>query len=203
MMRAKIAAYTQGQAAGRAAVPGRPARLPPRSMATRSRPFSTAIRAQRCAKIDALVGAQPNNAYFHEMRGDVLMKANRPAEPPSASQRACGSIRHPACCRSRSARRCSRPATPERCSSAVAELREGLDARPRICHRLSLSRAGLWPARARSPRPSLPRRKAISIAATTSDAQDLRGARPAEAAARLARLAARTGHHQLSEPPGR
>lgn len=32
------------------------------------------------AKVEALLKEQPKNPYFHELRGDVLMKANRPAD---------------------------------------------------------------------------------------------------------------------------
>jgi predicted Zn-dependent protease len=40
------------------------------------------------AKTDALLKAQPNNPYFHELRGDILVKLNKPADAAKAYQRA-------------------------------------------------------------------------------------------------------------------
>lgn len=79
MIRAKIAAYTQGHAAAT-----RLFRDNPRSAAAL---YADAIGTflagnSRAAvgKMDALVRAGPNNPYFHEMRGEILIKAGRPAE---------------------------------------------------------------------------------------------------------------------------
>jgi len=39
-------------------------------------------------KIDALLKQQPKNPYFHELRGDALMKTNQPAKAAEAYARA-------------------------------------------------------------------------------------------------------------------
>lgn len=87
MIRAKIAAYTQGHAAA-----GRLFRNNPRSApalyADAIGTFLSGNPRAAVGKIDALVKAQPQNAYFHEMRGEILMKAGRPAEAADAFARA-------------------------------------------------------------------------------------------------------------------
>lgn len=79
LMRAKIAAYTQGQAAA-----SRLFRDNPRSAAALYADaigtFLSGNSRAAVGKIDALVRAAPNNPYFHEMRGEILIKAGRPAE---------------------------------------------------------------------------------------------------------------------------
>jgi len=83
MMRVKIAAYMQGQAAA-----SRLIRKKPGSLAAH---YGEAISAylfgnprSALAKTDALVKVQPKNPYFQELRGDILMKANRPKEAAAA-----------------------------------------------------------------------------------------------------------------------
>ena len=39
-------------------------------------------------EFDALIAAQPNNAYFHEIKGEVLLSMRRPAEAAASLQRA-------------------------------------------------------------------------------------------------------------------
>lgn len=87
MMRAKIAAYTQGQGFVQ-----RMFRSNPRSAAAL---YGDAIitylygnPAQALAKVDALIQSNRGNPYFHELRGEILMKANRPAEAAQAFQTA-------------------------------------------------------------------------------------------------------------------
>ena len=84
MMRAKIAVYTQGQTAAsrllRQAPDGDAANQYGDAMGTYLHGnLRTALQ-----KADALVKTQPQNAYFHELRGDVLMKMNRPADAAQA-----------------------------------------------------------------------------------------------------------------------
>jgi predicted Zn-dependent protease len=83
MMRAKIAVYTQGQGAA--------ARLLRKIQGTLAGQYADAMQtylygnlASAVKKSEALVKAVPKNPYFHELRGDVMMKANRPAEAAEA-----------------------------------------------------------------------------------------------------------------------
>ncbi len=87
MLRAKIAAYTQGQSAT-----SRLFRKAPDSLAAK---YATAMAiylsgnlADAMKKADALAKAQPNNPYFQELRGDVLMKANKPKQAAEAYSKA-------------------------------------------------------------------------------------------------------------------
>ena len=57
-------------------------------------------------KADALIKIQPKNPYFHELRGDILLRANKPEEAAEAYARPSSSIRRSrASCRSPMARR--------------------------------------------------------------------------------------------------
>lgn len=83
MMRAKIAVYTQGQQAHRRLFRGRTDSLALQygeAIAT----FLYGNPKSALAKIDALLKVRPNNPYFHELKGDALLKANRPAEAAQA-----------------------------------------------------------------------------------------------------------------------
>ncbi len=87
LMRAKIAVYTQGQ--------GTAARLLRKAKGGLPAQYADAIGTYlngspkaALAKVDALLKAQPKNPYFHELRGDVLMKANKPDLAAEAYQRA-------------------------------------------------------------------------------------------------------------------
>jgi predicted Zn-dependent protease len=82
LMRAKIAVFTDG--------PGAASRLVGRSggiAAQYADALSTFLHGDlrsAMAKADKLAKAQPRNPYFQELRGDVLMKANRPKEAADA-----------------------------------------------------------------------------------------------------------------------
>jgi predicted Zn-dependent protease len=83
MMRAKIAAYTEGPAATARLFRNDPTGLPARYADA----MNTHLRgspANALAKVDALIREQPKNPYFHELRGEVLVRANRPAEAAKA-----------------------------------------------------------------------------------------------------------------------
>ena len=82
-MRAKIAVYTVGQQAHR-----RLFRSDPTGLAVQ---YGDAIATylygspkSALAKADALVKTNPKSPYFQELRGDILVKANRPAEAAQA-----------------------------------------------------------------------------------------------------------------------
>jgi predicted Zn-dependent protease len=87
MMRVKIAAYMQGQAAA-----ARLIRKNPDSLAAR---YGQALSAylfgnprSALARTDALIKAQPKNPYFQELRGDIFMKINKPKDAAAAYGRA-------------------------------------------------------------------------------------------------------------------
>lgn len=83
LMRAKIAAFTEGPSAT-----SRLFRNDPRSVpALYADAINTYLRGgtrDSINKADALVKLQPKNAYFHELRADALMRANRPSEAAKA-----------------------------------------------------------------------------------------------------------------------
>lgn len=127
MMRAKIAVYTQGQVAA-----SRLFRKDPRGLAMM---YGDAIATylygnprNALQKADALVKTHPKNPYFHELRGDILIKANRPAEAAQAYATAVkfdpakSSILQVAYGQALLA-----TGKPEAVQKAVAEIRKGLD----------------------------------------------------------------------------
>lgn len=87
MMRIKIAAYMGGQAAA-----ARLIRKNPGSLAAQYGQAQTAYLygnlAAALAKTNALIKTQPKNPYFQELRGDILMKANKPKDAAEAYAKA-------------------------------------------------------------------------------------------------------------------
>ena len=83
MMRAKIAVYTQGQAAASRLFAQEPGSLAAQYGDAQAS-YLYGNLAAALAKADALIKAQPKNAYFQELRGDILMKANRPKDAAEA-----------------------------------------------------------------------------------------------------------------------
>ena len=86
-MRAKIAAFTNGR--------GSTAQLFRQNNDVEAKQYGEAIEGYlhgnpraALAKVDALIKADPNNPYHYELRGDTLMKANKPAEAADAYGRA-------------------------------------------------------------------------------------------------------------------
>ncbi|EKF17303.1 M48 family metalloprotease [Nitratireductor pacificus] len=86
-MRAKIAAYTQGAAAA-----ARLFRSDPNGLAARYgdaiSTYLTGNPAAALKKADALAAKLPRNPYLQELRGDILIKANRPQEAANAYAKA-------------------------------------------------------------------------------------------------------------------
>lgn len=87
MMRAKIAAFTNGQ--------GATSRMFRKNASPLPGQYGDAIStylygnpAAALKKADALLKVQPQNPYFIELRGDILMKANKPAEAAAAYAKA-------------------------------------------------------------------------------------------------------------------
>jgi predicted Zn-dependent protease len=87
MMRIKIAAYMGGQAAA-----SRLIRKNPGSLASQYGDAQTTYLfgnlATALTKTNALIKAQPKSPYFQELRGDILMKANKPKDAAEAYARA-------------------------------------------------------------------------------------------------------------------
>jgi predicted Zn-dependent protease len=87
MMRAKIAIYTQGQAAMSRLLRKSSDQLAIKyGDAQATYLFGNLNSALR--KTDGLIKTQPKNPYFQELRGDILMKANRPDDAAAAYARA-------------------------------------------------------------------------------------------------------------------
>ena len=87
MMRAKVAAYTMGQGAVQRMFrdnPGGIGALYGDAIGT----YLYGNPASALTKTDALLRQQPSNPYLHELRGEILMKANRPADAASAFAKA-------------------------------------------------------------------------------------------------------------------
>ncbi|MBX3596250.1 MAG: M48 family metallopeptidase [Rhizobiaceae bacterium] len=85
--RAKIAAFTNGK--------GSTQQLFRQNKDVEAKNYGEAIEGYlhgnpraALAKIDALIKAEPKNPYHYELRGDTLMKANRPREAAEAYARA-------------------------------------------------------------------------------------------------------------------
>ncbi|MDX8462620.1 M48 family metalloprotease [Mesorhizobium humile] len=87
MMRIKIAAYMQGQAAV-----ARLMRKNPASLASRygdaQQTYLFGNPGAALTKTAALIKEQPKNPYFQELRGDILMKANKPKDAADAYAKA-------------------------------------------------------------------------------------------------------------------
>ena len=83
MARAKIAAY-----AGGANTVRRLFRNDPKSIGARYGEalvtYLNGSQKDALRKFDALIKEQPSNGYFHEIRGEILLKANKPADASKA-----------------------------------------------------------------------------------------------------------------------
>ncbi len=88
MMRAKLAAYTQGQGSVQRLFRGDKARSPGALYGDAILTYLHGTPKNALAKADALIKAQPNNPYLHELRGDVLIKAGRAGDAAAAYARA-------------------------------------------------------------------------------------------------------------------
>ncbi len=87
MMRAKLAGFLERPDSVARRYPSTDVSLPAR--------YARAISAYRfagvanaIAQIDALIAAQPNNPYFHELKGQALLEGARPAEAIAPLRRA-------------------------------------------------------------------------------------------------------------------
>ncbi len=89
MMRIKIAVYMQGQAAASRLMRKNPGSLASQYGDAQSAYLYGNLNAA-LTKTVALIKAQPKNPYFQELRGDILMKANKPKDAAEAYSRAVG-----------------------------------------------------------------------------------------------------------------
>jgi predicted Zn-dependent protease len=79
MMRAKLAGYMDRAGVSANRFPASDQSLPARyARAIEASRFSD--RAAAMAQIAALIGAQPQNPYFHELKGQTLLEGGKPAE---------------------------------------------------------------------------------------------------------------------------
>ncbi|MEO9337016.1 M48 family metalloprotease [Mesorhizobium sp. SB112] len=130
MMRVKIAVYTQGQAAA--------SRLLRKGASPLAVQYGDAMSTYlygnpRAAltKADALIKANPRNPYFQELRAEILIKANRPAEAAEAYSRAIRLDKADSgILKIGRGQALVAVGTPEALNSAVAEIRGGLDRDP-------------------------------------------------------------------------
>jgi predicted Zn-dependent protease len=130
MARAKIAAYTQGQGAVQRMFRDNLRSLPA-AYGDAIQTYLYGNPAQALTKVDALISQQPGNPYFHELRGQVLIKANRPREAADAFSRAVQNDRNNSgLIRVGLGQALVAVGTPEALERAVRELRAGLDAAP-------------------------------------------------------------------------
>lgn len=87
LMRAKISAFTQDQRFAarslRKQAGGQPA-----AYAEAIRTYLTGNPRGALAKVDALIEKSPKSPWFHELRGDVLMKMSQPAKAADAYKKA-------------------------------------------------------------------------------------------------------------------
>lgn len=87
MMRAKIAAFTDGQGAT-----SRMFRKDPKGLAAQYgdtlNTFLYGNLGSASSKVESLIKQQPKNPYFQELRGDILMKSNQPAKAAEAYAKA-------------------------------------------------------------------------------------------------------------------
>lgn len=87
MMRIKIAVYMKGQAAASRLMRKNPGSLASQYGDAQSAYLYGNLNAA-LTKTAALIKAQPKNPYFQELRGDILMKANKPKDAAEAYSRA-------------------------------------------------------------------------------------------------------------------
>ncbi len=87
MMRAKLAGFLERPDAVARRYPSTDVSLPARYARAISAYRFTGV-ANATALIDALIAAQPNNPYFHELKGQALLEGARPAEAIAPLRRA-------------------------------------------------------------------------------------------------------------------
>jgi predicted Zn-dependent protease len=82
------------------------------------------------AQIDALIAAQPNNPYFHELKGQALLEGGKPAEAIAPLQRAIQLAPHPALIQVLLAQALNAQNSPQSADHAISLLRTALAHEP-------------------------------------------------------------------------
>ncbi len=190
-------AATRWRAATRSSDTSLPARYA-RAIAT----YRHADLRAAIAQIDSLIQAQPNNPYFHELKGQALLEGGKPAEAIAPLHRAIQLAPHPALIQVLLAQALN--AT----NSAKVRRRGGRAAADRACprarigRRLSPARHGLWPQG--RPRPGRSRLGAGRVhARRPPDRAPACRARQDPFPGRLARLGQGRRYHKLQIRRGR
>lgn len=130
LARAKIAAYTGGTGALQRMFRKDPRGLPARYGDAISTYLNGSARSA-LPKIDALIKEQPKNPYFHEIRGEMLLKANDPAGAAKAFQQAVNlDPRKSSLIRMSYGRALMLTGTPANMPIAIRELKAGVSREP-------------------------------------------------------------------------
>jgi predicted Zn-dependent protease len=128
-MRAKLAGFlVRGESVARLYPPGDqslPARYA-RAIAT----YRHAGLRSAIAQIDGLIQAQPNNPYFHELKGQALLEGGKPAEAIAPLRHAVKIAPHPSLIQILLAQALNATNSPKTADEAVALLRAALAQEP-------------------------------------------------------------------------
>jgi predicted Zn-dependent protease len=131
LMRAKLSGFLdRGDSVARrypAADPGLPTRYA-RAIAT----YRHADLRAAIAQIDGLIQAQPNNPYFHELKGQALLEGGKPAEAIAPLRRAVQLAPHPALIQVMLGQALNTINNPASADEAVALLRTALAQEPEL-----------------------------------------------------------------------
>ena len=142
------------------------------------------------AQIDALIAVQPNNPYFHELKGQALLEGSRPADAIAPLRRAVQLAPEPTLIQLMLGQALVATNDPKHADEAITILRNALAREPDAPAGLSAARHGLWPqGRSRAGRPRL--RTGRLRARRHQDRARTRRPRQDPPAGRLTRMGAR------------
>ena len=166
MMRAKLYGFVE-----RPDVVARRYPLTDQSLPAR---YARAISAYRhsdlraaVAQIEQLIAAQPNNPYFHELKGQALVENGRAAEAIAPLRRAVSLAPQPALIQIMLGQALVATGDPAACRRSHHHAAQRARARAGSRRRLRPARHGLWPQGRSRRRPISPPRRPPSCAATS------------------------------------
>ncbi len=173
---------------GRAPLSARATTACRRATPAPSSTYRHARSAQRARADRRLIQAQPNNPYFHELKGQALLEGGQPGRSDrAAAPRGRSSRRNAPLIQIMLAQALIATDNAKHADEAVALLRTALRARAGSAGRLHAARHGLWPQGRPRRRPISPPRRPPSRAATSRPRASLpRAPRPASRSARPA-----------------